>query len=80
MTPEKYAKEYKRLREKLLPGAACEICLVSPAEVLHHRKGRGVYTLDEEHLMKLCNQCHDVVHDDVQAAYAAGWLLSRHNR
>lgn len=76
---KKHAKElrtYSKLRKTFLeehttcqyPGCS------SPAQDLHHKKGRGKYLNDATHFMAICRYHHDMIHRNPAIARFGGYL------
>ncbi len=81
----KLMRQYNKQREvflKLHPH--CLVCVsnqddlpIQPATEVHHRKGRGLFLLDESTWVPVCAVCHRFVHDHPSWSYANGWMERR---
>lgn len=67
---------YQAVKER--SGGLCERCYSARATEIHHRRPRSQAGADSMvNLAHMCRDCHGWAHNNVQAAYEAGWLISR---
>jgi len=77
----KLEKQYSEKRKKFLSEhPLCEAnlgCCSGLASDVHHKKGRGVYLLDESTYLALCRACHIFIETNPDIAKSMGWSESR---
>jgi hypothetical protein len=72
---ERVQRAYSNLRKVYLSERPfCEICN-SPASDIHHRKGRGRYTLDITTFLAACRPCHERIHKHGKWAREMGYII-----
>lgn len=70
-------REYSLLsKEYLSEHPQCEVC-GDPSEVLHHKRGRGIYLNRTEWFLACCNLCHNRIHRSPGWARSQGFMLDR---
>lgn len=65
-------------KEHLAKFPKCQVCCMTQANQIHHRKGRwGERLNNTEFFLAVCSACHEKIHSDPAWAYSEGFLLGR---
>jgi 5-methylcytosine-specific restriction endonuclease McrA len=74
----KAEREYKKLRDEMLPGKRCEVCRVVFATQIHHKAGRiGNLLTERSNLLAVCYPCHEKIERNPKWARDMGYSILR---